>query len=70
MSSAIRSVNKEFDLTIYFSKGDGNLFESRTEECHPDALLKHTCDATGNRHDILTEHAGKSHHDRLWWWPA
>ena len=60
----IRSVDKCFNLSENYPKGDGDTFRGHMEECHHSSLLFHAKNTKGNRQDIITESAGPTHMNR------
>ena len=61
----MRSVDKCFNLTANYPKGDGDSFRGHMEEYHPTALLFHAKNTKGNRQDIITESAGPIYMNRM-----
>ena len=58
MVSIIRFVDKSFNLSINYPKGDGDDFKSFMDEFHPDVLLDHVISDNRNRQYILTKFVG------------
>ena len=58
MGSIIRSIDKVFNFSSNYPKGDGDAFKALIEEHYPDVLLAHVISANGNRQYILTQCAG------------
>ena len=59
------AVDKFFNLTANYPKGDGDLFKARMEEHHSDALSPHVVSTNGGRQDVLSESAGPIYMNRL-----
>ena len=51
----IRAVDKEFNLSSNYPKGDGDSFHSFMEEHCPQTLLQPVKQVNGNQHDVVTE---------------
>ena len=60
----MRLVDKDFNLSSNYPKGDGDSFHSFIEEYYPQTLLRHVKQVNGNRHDIVIEMAGPTHSNR------
>ena len=58
MCSIIRSVDKVFNLSSNYHKGDGNKFKTFTQEHHLDAFLAHFISTNGNWQKKLAQCTG------------
>ena len=47
-------MDKAFNLSSNYPKGDSNTFKGYMEEYYPDTLLSHITSTNGNRMDIIT----------------
>ena len=57
-SSFMRELDKCFNQTSKYEKGDGDTFRAFIEECHPDTILCHIKITIGSRQDISCSNAG------------
>ena len=60
----IRAIDKCFNLSSNYPKGDGDAFRGHLEEYHSDAMLYAVKTTKGNRQDILCESAGPMYMNR------
>lgn len=60
----IRAIDKCFNLSSNYPKGDGDAFRGHLEECYSEAMLHAVKTTKGNRQDVLCELAGPMHMNR------
>ena len=58
MKLIIRSMDKEFNLSSNYPKGDGDAFKAFIKEHCPKKLLQHFKSVNNNRQDVVTESSG------------